>query len=132
MCSSVQLWYCLVVVWAIWLWVPYPGIYRFLCAIVREPERCEQSVTAKNIANMKIVVDKMHFSNHIDKWWWRNCDPYKVMEFNEINKEASEQTFYYISRLKYSLKHMNKDRFNLYLFYVMNLYNESKLRRRYW
>ena len=33
--------------------------------------------TAKQIATMNFVVDRMHFKGHIDPWCQENCDPDK-------------------------------------------------------
>ena len=41
--------------------------------------------TSERIASYKIVVDKMHFNGHVDKWCQENCNPYQLEELNEVS-----------------------------------------------
>ena len=40
--------------------------------------------TAKKLADMSIVIDKMHMAGHIDNWCKRNCDPKSFKELNDV------------------------------------------------
>ena len=40
------------------------------------PDRANQTPTAKRISDLHIVVDKFHFKGHTDKWCLENCNPY--------------------------------------------------------
>ena len=91
-------------------------------------KRANQTKVAKAISEMEIRVDKMHFTNHVDRWCQKNCNPHDCPAFDGINTEVCEQTFYFLSKLKHGIRHMNKARYNLFLYYVFNLYNEMKLR----
>ena len=42
------------------------------------PIRSTLTNTAKQIATMNFVVDRMHFKGHIDPWCRENCDPDKL------------------------------------------------------
>ena len=50
---------------------------------VQNPVRKDKSATSKKISNLEIVIDKMHFSGHTDKWCRENCNPHA---FGELNK----------------------------------------------
>ena len=41
--------------------------------------------TSKQLALCKIVVDKMHFRGHIDKWCQENCNPYQLEELKDVS-----------------------------------------------
>ena len=34
-----------------------------------------ETPTAKKLASVEIVIDKMHMSGHVDQWCRKNCDP---------------------------------------------------------
>lgn len=44
--------------------------------------------TAKQMAGMNIVIDKMHFKGHVDSWCTENCDPYKFEALKEVNVQS--------------------------------------------
>ena len=37
--------------------------------------RCNQTSITKALAEINIVIDKMHMAGHVDKWCKANCDP---------------------------------------------------------
>ena len=42
------------------------------------------TATAGRITSMTIVVDKLHFRGHTDKWCQEFCNPYKFDELNQV------------------------------------------------
>ena len=100
-------------------------LQKFVC----NPVRCDKTSVAKFIAALIIVVDKMHFCNHVDKWCRRNVNPYTNDAFKDVNTEACEQTFHFISKYKYATKHMSYGRYNIFMLYLSSMYNEDRLIR---
>ena len=47
--------------------------------------RKELTQTAERLASCQIVIDKMHFRGHVDKWCLENCNPYKLPELNDVS-----------------------------------------------
>ena len=41
--------------------------------------------TSRKIAQMSIVIDKMHMAGHVDAWCKRHCDPWKFDELDEVS-----------------------------------------------
>lgn len=37
-----------------------------------------------NLANIHIVIDKMHMAGHVDKWCKANCDPQLYDDLKEV------------------------------------------------
>lgn len=50
----------------------------------RNPIRANKSATAVKLAELNIVIDKMHFSGHIDEWCKTTCNPYKIKELDKV------------------------------------------------
>ena len=48
------------------------------------PTRRDQTGTAKKLAEMSIVIDKMHMAGHVDDWCKKNCDPKNFKELNDV------------------------------------------------
>ena len=44
----------------------------------QNPQRASLTDTAKKLASLNIVIDKMHYKGHVDEWCKRNCNPYMV------------------------------------------------------
>ena len=40
--------------------------------------------TTRKLAQMKIVIDKMHMAGHIDSWCKEHCDPHKFKELENV------------------------------------------------
>lgn len=80
----------------------------------------QQNVTevSKRLADLDMVVDKMHFRNHVDRWCKSNCNPYDRPDLDGVDTEVCEQTFAWLTRYGRITRHMNQDRF---LFYILNL-----------
>ncbi len=104
-----------------------------LFKFARNPARIKAPPTPASqfLAESTIVVDRMHFPNHVDKWCKVHMNPDATPDFKDINTEACEQTFAWLSRFKHATRHMNYVRFNLFLFTICDLYNMSKLKRNF-
>ncbi|CAC5359321.1 unnamed protein product [Mytilus coruscus] len=90
-----------------WLWqtillFPMLLAYDDACHLKRFVNRRQNTISGKFLATLIMVVYKMHFKNHVDKWCKQNLNPHKVAAFNSLNTEAYEQTFNYISKLKHA------------------------------
>ena len=48
------------------------------------PKRANHTATAKKIASMNIVIDKLHYKGHTDAWCKKHCDPYKFDGLNKV------------------------------------------------
>ena len=49
------------------------------------PNRRDVTSVAKKVANLDMVVDKMHFRNDVDKWCRSNCNPYDRVDLEGVN-----------------------------------------------
>lgn len=73
--------------------------------IIMNPIRTEKTEYSKFLTTLRIVVDKMHFANHVDKWCRRK----------DINTEACEQTFEFVAKFKFATNHMSCGKYNLFM-----------------
>ena len=48
------------------------------------PVRSTATPTAEKIASLNIVVDKFHFSGHIDSWCKQHCNLYTFKELEKV------------------------------------------------
>ena len=46
--------------------------------------RKELTRTAGRLSTMNIVVDKLHFRGHVDKWCQQHCNPHTFEELNDV------------------------------------------------
>ena len=51
----------------------------------QNPARCNVTETAKMIAQLKIVIDRMHFQRHVDDWCRRNCNPNSFSDLEHVS-----------------------------------------------
>jgi len=51
----------------------------------RQVKRVNMSDTAKCIADINVVVDKLHMRGHTDPWCKENCDPHSHGDFDEVS-----------------------------------------------
>ena len=56
-----------------------------LLKFATNPMRSRLTPTTLNIAKLRIVVDKMHFKGHRDKWCKAHCNPYELSHLDEVN-----------------------------------------------
>ena len=63
----------------------------------RHSSRCDLTPTTKKLAEVEIVIDKMHMSGHVDNWCLQNCDPKKFKELDtHVYYPVSTTFFSYI------------------------------------
>ena len=48
------------------------------------PKWADHTATAKRIASMNIVIDKLHYKGHTDAWCKKHYDPYKFDDLNKV------------------------------------------------
>ena len=127
-CESLrQVYVFLTWLWSILLLFPKLLAYDDACHLKRFVNNRQSTVAAKFLASIIMVVDKMHFKNHVDKWCKQNVNPNKVKEFDNLNTEACEQTFKFVSKFKHATKHMTYAHYNLFHLTICNIFNEDKL-----
>ena len=51
----------------------------------RNAIRRDTTTTSKKIADIEIVVDKMHMKGHIDSWCLEHCDSRKITELDHVS-----------------------------------------------
>ena len=98
---------------------------------VKKPRQCDSTEAAKVLSELGIVVDRMHFKNHVSAWCKAHMNPDSNKSFHGVNTEACEQTFYWVARFKHAVRHMNSVLFNLFLLTACNMFNNTKLKRRF-
>ena len=121
-----------VYVFLTWLWhvmINFPKLlaYDDACHLKRFVNSRQKTLAGKFLASIIMVVDKMHFKNHIDKWCRQNVNPHKVAAFNNLNTEACEQPFKFVSKFKYATKHMTHGSYNHFHFTMCYIYNGDKI-----
>ena len=60
-------------------------------------KRKDLTETAKQLASYQIVVDKMHFRGHVDKWCQENCNPYKLHALDNVSMHVGKSFTHYLS-----------------------------------
>ena len=45
------------------------------------------TTTSVRVASMNIVINKMHFRGHSDKWCKENCNPHKFVDLGKVNTQ---------------------------------------------
>ena len=40
---------------------------------------------AKRITGPDVAVDKLHFRNHVEKWYCQHCNPYDIQELDGVS-----------------------------------------------
>ena len=50
------------------------------------PKRKSITKVTERLANMNMVIDKMHFRNHVDKWCKANCNPYDRRDLDGVSE----------------------------------------------
>lgn len=96
-------------------------IYDDACHLKKyciNPLRKDITSTSKKLSEIDMVVDKLHFRNHVDKWCKENCNPYDRKDLEGVDTEICEQTFAWLTKYGRITRHMNQNRF---LFYILNL-----------
>ena len=47
--------------------------------------RSQLTETTKQLANLNIVIDKLHFSGHVDRWCQEHCNPHNISDLENVN-----------------------------------------------
>ena len=63
----------------------------------RNPIRQNVTTTAKRLASVEIVIDKLHMAGHIDKWCLENCDPHLFRDLDKVS--VSTESYLLVSYL---------------------------------
>lgn len=121
-----------VYVFLTWLWytiATFPKLFAYddACHLKRLVNSRQKTAAGKFLASLTMVVDKMNFKNHVDKWCKQNVNPHKVPEFCNLNTEACEQTFKFVPKFKHATKHMTYASYGLFHLTMCNMYNEDKI-----
>ena len=48
------------------------------------PTRSNLTPIASRIAKTTIVIDRMHFKGHTDRWCQEHCDPTKIKDLDKV------------------------------------------------
>ena len=112
--------------------IPKFTIYDDACYLKKYIENLktlkEKTKRCKFFESTKLVVDKLHIQNHVDKeYCLKFCDPDKFAELNYIVTVTCEETNAWLSQYKHSAKHMNKQRYFFFFFIMFDYYNQIKL-----
>jgi len=81
----------------------------------------------ENFRKKHFVVDKLHIQGHTEVWCHKNCAPHLFPDLDDINTIVCEQINFLIGRYKYILKHMSAERYNFYIYIVLNELNKLKI-----
>jgi hypothetical protein len=76
--------------------IPYIHVYMstgFLCyddgchlkKFACNAKRRDSTATSKSISSMNIVVDKLHFRGHVDKWCHEHCNPNDFEDLKSVS-----------------------------------------------
>jgi hypothetical protein len=68
--------------------------------------------------NIKYVVDKLHIKGHVGEICRNTVHPNLFPELDDSNTVVCEQTNFTIGRHKHQLKHMNKDRYHFFIYFI--------------
>jgi hypothetical protein len=93
------------------------------------PIRKDSTVTAQKISHMNIVVDKMHMAGHVDLWCKEHCDPRNCKELDEVDTEACEQTFSWLSQYGKMTRKMHRHTYMFFILYLCDLHNKRELEK---
>jgi hypothetical protein len=106
--------------------------------------RSQLTETTHRLANLNIVIDKLHFSGHVDRWCQENCNPHNISDLEEVKStciliklmvlttyniilkvdtEICEQIFSWLSRYSRITRHMDRAHFLFYVLYLSDLHN---------
>lgn len=100
--------------------------YDDACHLKRYINRRSDNVELEELFNLNMVVDKLHFKNHTDKWCKKNVNPYKNASFDELNTMVCEQAFSWLAKYKHSLSNMSCNRFDLVIYSICHYRNSVK------
>ena len=79
---------CRVVIWDHTGFVCYDDGCH-LRKFARNPSRSSLTATASRIADLEIVIYRMHFKGHVDSWCKQTCNPDNFIELNDLRLAGS-------------------------------------------
>jgi hypothetical protein len=96
-------------------------VYDYACHLkpyfeARAAEDLSESVAIFN--NIKYVVDKLHIKGHVGEICKNTVHPNLFPELDDSITVVREQTNFTIGRHKHQLKHMNKDRYLFFIYFI--------------
>lgn len=75
-----------------------------LLKFAANPMRSGLTTTAERIAQMHIVIDRMHFKGHIDPWCKAHCNPNDLSELEKVLKQQIFPTTVMLVLFRLTLK----------------------------
>ena len=75
-------------------------------------------------------MDRFHFKKHKDNFCSINNNPDTIALLNKVNTSVCEQTNYWFGRFKHICKHMNYERYHLFIYIMCDEYNKNKLTKQ--
>ena len=87
----------------------------------------EISERGKTLQASTFVIDRLHIKNHVRENCHLNYNADLYDEMLKINTVVCEEANFWIGGFKHAMKHMNQERFNFFLYIMLNIYNEQKL-----
>ena len=79
---------------------------------------------------MRLLIDRLHINNHKGKKCRKHFDADKIEDLLNINTVVCEQTNFWLSHFKYIMKHMNAQRFNFFMYIILDKYNTEKIKNK--
>jgi len=101
----------------------------------QNPERKNLTEATRRLADIQIVIDKMHMAGHVDEWCKTNCDPNTFAQLDKVREqfiegiiymlihtkvdtEVCEQCFSWLSRYSVMTRRMKRSTFMFFLLYI--------------
>jgi len=87
----------------------------------------------RHVADMKILadipskrIDAFHFPNHVDPLCKIRYNPANEPMLNGVNTECCEEENKWLKRFKYSMRYMNRARYNIFALRIVHIHNIQK------
>ena len=71
------------------------------------PIRRDLTKWTKKISDLEIVIDKLHFAGHVDKWCRQVCDPYKHRDLDKVMGFCIMTTYVTVIAIYYTVCTLN-------------------------
>jgi hypothetical protein len=94
-------------------------------------KRKDASARLNSFSLKKFAVDKLHIKGHKDAWCRQNVDPILYPILTDVNTVICEQINFWLGRFKHAMKHMNVDKYNFFLYIILNELNKIKCNGRF-
>ena len=113
----------------------------------RLTSRKDLTATTKHLAQVEILVDKLHMRGHTDPWCKANCDAsafpeldkvrtmnnisaiYVHLILTQVDTEICEQCFSWLSKYAHITRRMKQSTFLFFLLYLCILHNEREIKK---